>query len=857
MDSPLHQILLPALEQAIDAVVLIDEADCVTFFNAAAERLWGYARKEVLGREVTPLLVPHTMRPNHDSYIEANPKDRESSIVGRSREICLKRKGGEQIWGSFSLSKVDVDGKIHYMGFIRDVTEEVHRREELRLLSLAVNETDRAMLVLDQNRRIIYVNRAFSDLFGYSLATVIDKFPLDFLAGPNTEADALARLRRQAWDKQGFAEDILSYDCDGNPIWISAAVNPIFDAHGAVVNVVVVLTDITLLKRIQSLQDDVLEGLASDLSLPEVTDFLCRRVEEIAPDIVSSILLVDPERRMRPLAGPSLPAAYCDAIDGAPAGEIAGSCGTAAWRGEPVFVTDIETDPLWAPYKHLALPHGLRACWSSPIKLRDGRIAGTFAFYYHEPRGPSSFHQQIVKACLHLCKLAIERDESRRQIAQLSHFDPLTGLPNRARLLEEAKNICLKTNDENRKIAFFAINLDRFKDVNNSLGHAIGDKVLIEIAYRLQGIFTNLGAAISRTGGDSYFVVLPDCNAARASFKADHILRAISQPTDIPVFALSLSASIGISIFRDNGTDPETLLKHAETAMYQAKTEGRATYRFFSSEMNRLAEDRLVLGAALRNALSSNLLDLHYQPQINLRSKTLYGVEALVRWHDHELGDIPPARFIPLAEEIGLVEAIGRWSLREACRQMAAWRGDSLAIPTVSVNLSPLHFHDCGLAKFVADLLGEFNLPACCLTIEITESVMMDGGRETLRTLTALHETGVGLSMDDFGTGFSSLSSLTQLPINELKLDRSFMHNFEIDPSAQAVTTAIVRIGQSLGMTVVSEGVETEDQARLLNILNCAVAQGYHFAKPMAAADLAQWISATQRAEASPREISV
>ena len=855
MDSNHHRILIPALEQAIDAVVLIDETNRVTFFNAAAERLWGYDRKEVLGKEVT-LLVPGNIRPNHDNYIEANRKGRENRIVGTSREIRLERKNGEEICGSFSLSKVDVDGKIHYMGFIRDVTEEVHRREELRLLSLAVNETDRAMLVLDQNRRIIYINRAFTDLFGYSLSDALRRLPTDLLAGDGTEADTLARVRHKAWETQGFSEDILLYDRHRSTVWVSAAVNPILDAQGDVTNVVVVLTDITPLKRIQALQDDVLEAVASDLSLPEVTDFLCRRVEEIAPDIISSILLVDEERKMRPLAGPSLPAVYCAAIDGFPSGEIAGSCGTAAWRDEAVYVTDIDTDPLWAPYKHLALPHGLRACWSSPIKLRDGRIAGTFAFYYREPRGPSPFHQQIVKACVHLCKLAIERDEARRQIAHLSHFDSLTGLLNRTRLLEEIANIFRKTSTESRKIAFFTINLDRFKDVNNTLGHAIGDKVLNEVARRLQGVFSNLAAVISRTGADSFVVVLPYCDVTRASMNADKILQAISRPTDIRAFALSLSASIGISIFPDNGTEAETLLKHAETAMYQAKAAGRAVYRFFSPEMNQLAEGRLVLGAALRNALSSNLLRLHYQPQINLRSKTLHGVEALSRWHDPDLGDISPARFIPLAEEIGLIEVIGKWSLREACRQMAAWRSAGLAVPTVSVNLSPLHFRDSGLPKFVADLLIEFALPAGCLMLEITESVMMDAGHETLKTLVGLHEIGVGLSMDDFGTGFSSLSSLTQMPINELKLDRSFMRNFETDPNAQAVTTAVVRIGQSLGMTVVSEGVETEDQARILRLLDCNVAQGYYFARAMTPSDLETWISDNHPAGAIPQKVT-
>jgi c-di-GMP-specific phosphodiesterase len=856
MDPHHHQVLVPTLEQAVDAVVLIDDTNRVTFFNAAAECLWGYDRAEVLGQPVT-LLVPGDRQPYHDSYAEANQNGCENRTVGTSREVRIERKDGKEIWGSFSLSRVDVDGKIHYMGLIRDVTEEVHRRDELRLLSLAVNETDRAMLVLDQDRRIIYINRAFSDLFGYSLHEVIGKLPSSFLAGESTEAETLSRFRRKAWELEGFSEDLLVYASNGDEIWVSAAVNPIFDGSGSVTNLVVVLTDITLLKRIQSLQDDILEVLAGDVSLPEVADFLCRRVEEIAPDIISSVLLVDSEFKMRPLAGPSLPRGYSDSLDGIVIGERTGSCGTAAWRGESVYVADIETDPLWISYRHLALPHGLKACWSSPIKLKGGRIAGTFAFYYREKRGPSSFHQQIVQACLHLCKLAIERDEARRQIALLSHFDPLTGLPNRAWFIAEVESLLQKAGNESRKVAFFAINLDRFKDVNNSLGHTLGDKVLIEAAHRLQASFTTLAAILCRTGGDTFVVAMPDCDVARASMRADKILQTLSQPTDIPAFALSLSASIGISIFSDNGNDLETLLKYAETAMYQAKAAGRATYRFFSPEMNQLVESRLVLGAALRNALASNTLKLHYQPQVNLSSKKLYGVEALARWHHPELGNISPDRFIPLAEEIGLIEIIGKWSLREACRQMAAWRKSGTAVPTVAVNLSPLHFRDTTLSKFIADLLNEFALPAACLTIEITESVMMNTGNETLKTLVALHELGVGLSMDDFGTGFSSLSSLTQMPINELKLDRSFMRNFETDPNAQAVTTAVVRIGQSLGMTVVSEGVETEDQARILRRLDCAVAQGYHFAKAMSPRDLERWIFTTQPADAIHDRVGV
>lgn len=850
-----HLVLETALEESVDAVVLADDVNRITFFNAAAERLWGYHRGDVLGKDIKDF-VPCGICPTRDGYVDANRDGYANKIVRTSREARIEREDGKEVWGSFSLSKVDIGDKIHYLVFIRDVTEEVQRREELRLLSLVVNETDRTVMVLDQNRRIIYVNRAFSDQFGYRIADALGKLPTDFLVGEGTDVDTLARLQRKAWQDQGFTEDILCYDRSGNPVWVSAAVNPIRDAQGDVTNVVVELTDIAALKRVQSLQDDVLEALASNISLAEVMDFLCRRVEAIAPEIVSSILLVDTEQKLWSLAGPSLPTAYNDAIAGVPAGENTGSCGTAVWRGEPVYVTDIATDPLWTNYKHLALPHGLRACWSSPIRLGDGRIAGTFAFYYREPRGPSAFHRQIVKACLYLCKLAIEHQEARRQIAVLSHFDSLTGLPNRSRLLEETESILRKAEDEGLKVAIFTVNLDHFKDINSSLGHAIGDKVLIEAAYRLQRLVSDFAAIVARAGSDSFVVVLSDCDTARAAVRADKILRAISEPTEIKGFNLTLSASIGISISGDKGTDPESLLKHAETAMFQAKSAGRGVYRFFSPEMNRLAQDRLVLGAALRNALSTNSLNLHYQPQINLNSNTLHGVEALARWHDPELGNIPPDRFIPLAEEIGLIDTIGKWSLRESCRQIAAWRSEGIPIPTVSVNLSPLHFNDSGLPGYVAGLLEEFNLPAACLTIEITESVMMDAGAETLRTLAKLHETGVGLSMDDFGTGFSSLSSLTRMPITELKLDRSFMRNFETDPSVQAVAATVVGIGLSLGMTVVSEGVENENQARLLRRLNCTVAQGYYFARPMEACDIERWICATRLDDTAPLNIS-
>jgi len=823
------------LEQAADAIVLSDEGGRVRFFNAAAEQLWGLDRREALGGLVDRLLPASILSSGADPA---------------PRELRLNRPDGVEVWSSLSLSDVETEDGLRRMVVARDATEAVRRREQLRLLSMAVDETDRAMMILGPDRTVIYVNRAFTDQFGYQPAEVLGLAPSELLAGEGTDPVVLARLRERAWGKTGFVEEIVGHDRRRRPIALSAAINPILDEAGEVANVAVFLTDISSLKQVQALQEDVLSALASGLALPQVADFLCRRIEAIAPEVISSMVLVDEEGRLRPLAGPQLPAEFSASIDGAPIGEGRGSCGTACWRGQPVCVVDIETDPLWTDFRARARTLGLKACWSSPIKRNDGSVAGAFAFYYRDNREPSVLHERLVAACLHLCRLAIEHHETRRQIARLSQFDPLTGLPNRTKLLQDATPLCQGLLEEGRKAAFLVVNLDRFRDVNGGLGHPAGDRALIETAYRVREIAFAQPAVVSRIVGDTFVVVLPDADVARAAARAEALLAAVAQPIEIDGQLVSLTASIGISLLGEDGADPETLLKNAETAMHQAKAAGPGGHRFFSSEMNAVAADRITLGAALRAALAEGRLKLHYQPQIDLRSGALHGVEALARWTDPVLGAVSPCRFIPLAEELGLIDAIGRWSLREACRQMATWDEAGLSVPGVSVNLSPLHFNDSGLPDYVAGLLEEFRLAPARLTVEITEGVMMKGARETQATLSALQTLGVGLSMDDFGTGFSSLASLTRMPISELKLDRSFMREVATDANAQAITTAVVRIGQSLGMTVVAEGVETREQARLLLDLGCAVAQGFLFAAPASPMDFEDWLRAFQRAAA-------
>ncbi len=363
-----------------------------------------------------------------------------------------------------------------------------------------------------------------------------------------------------------------------------------------------------------------------------------------------------------------------------------------------VLATDLDTDPRWQPFKTRPLEVGLRACWSTPIKAKDGRVIGTFAFYFREFRPPSRWHQRIVEACVHLSALAIERKEARTQIARLAYHDMLTGLPNRARLRHLISQ-AIKACPAGKHIALVFLDVDHFKDVNDTLGHSAGDELLVQLAQRLRTQIQP-GDLLGRLGGDEFVIVLPNC-AAEGLADRFRITEALAMPMQIGNRQVPMSASMGISMYPDNATDIDTLIQQADAAMYKAKQAGRSTHRFFSADMDRLAEQRLIYSAALRLAIANDALELHYQPQIRTIDGAVHGAEALARWHDPVLGEVSPLKFIALAEECGLIEQIGLWSLREACRQLAEWRRAGLDIPCVSVNLSPINFQNANLAAAV------------------------------------------------------------------------------------------------------------------------------------------------------------
>ncbi len=575
----------------------------------------------------------------------------------------------------------------------------------------------------------------------------------------------------------------------------------------------------------------VLELLAKDETLPTLLTHLALSYETMYPGMKCSVLLLDADgRHLRHGAAPSLPDAYCQAIDGVEIGPTVGSCGTSAYTRKTVIVADIASDPLWQNYKELALAHGLFACWSVPILSTQGRTLGTFALYHGAPRSPLPAELAAIERGANLASLAIERKQSEERIQQLAHFDQLTGLPNRALFTDRINHdlsMALR-NDEQLSVLF--LDLDHFKHINDTLGHSIGDALLIEVAKRLKAAVRDEDT-VSRQGGDEFVLILPNTNADGAAHVAAKLLEKVAIPFLIEQHELVATPSIGIAMYPSNGDDFESLCKCADVAMYRAKHDGRNTFRFFTQEMQTHSARTLQLENALRHALELDQLTLHYQPQIALQDGRIIGAEVLLRWNHPELGNVSPAEFIPIAEASGQILPIGEWVLRSAVQQLKNWMDSGLAPMIIAVNLSAVQFRHPHLPELVTQILQEVKLPPKYLELELTEGVAMDDPLRAIEVMDALHERGIRMSIDDFGTGYSSLSYLKKFKVYKLKIDQSFVRDITEDPEDKAIVAAIIGMANSLGIQTIAEGVETAGQLAFLRLQGCNEVQGYYFSK--------------------------
>ncbi|MBI1173943.1 MAG: EAL domain-containing protein [Sideroxydans sp.] len=434
-----------------------------------------------------------------------------------------------------------------------------------------------------------------------------------------------------------------------------------------------------------------------------------------------------------------------------------------------------------------------------------------------------------------------EKKQAEERIQHLAHFDQLTGLPNRMLLQDHFKYALSLAQRSGEHLAVMFLDLDHFKNINDTLGHSIGDQLLMAVSQRIKAALREEDT-VSRLGGDEFIFILPGTDANGAAHVAEKLNQAISQPYQIEQLELISTPSIGIAIYPDDGMDMETLSKNADAAMYQVKQSGRNNFRFFAQEMQLNSARNLQLSNALRNVLVRDQLQLHYQPQISMQDGRIIGVEALLRWHHPELGPISPAEFIPIAEDGGQIIAIGEWVLRSAVTQMQTWIRKGLPPMVVAVNLSAVQFRHANLTEMVSGILDEVDLPANYLELELTEAVAMDDPPAAIAVMDKLHQRGIHMSIDDFGTGYSSLSYLKRFKVHKLKIDQSFVHDITDNPEDKAIVTSIINMASGLGLHTIAEGVETAAQLAFLRLHGCEEVQGYYFSKPLPADELENFV---------------
>ncbi|HFD3134549.1 oxygen-sensing cyclic-di-GMP phosphodiesterase DosP [Escherichia coli] len=644
------------------------------------------------------------------------------------------------------------------------------------------------MIVLDPERHIVQCNRAFTEMFGYCISEASGMQPDTLLNIPEFPADNRIRLQQLLWKTARDQDEFLLLTRTGEKIWIKASISPVYDVLAHLQNLVMTFSDITEERQIRQLEGNILAAMCSSPPFHEMGEIICRNIESVLNESHVSLF--------------------------------------ALRNGMPIH---------WASSSHSAEVQNAQS-WSATIRQRDGAPAGILQIKTSSGAETSAFIERVADISQHMAALALEQEKSRQHIEQLIQFDPMTGLPNRNNLHNYLDDLV----DKAVSPVVYLIGVDHIQDVIDSLGYAWADQALLEVVNRFREKLKP-DQYLCRIEGTQFVLVSLENDVSNITQIADELRNVVSKPIMIDDKPFPLTLSIGISY--DVGKNRDYLLSTAHNAMDYIRKNGGNGWQFFSPAMNEMVKERLVLGAALKEAISNNQLKLVYQPQIFAETGELYGIEALARWHDPQHGHVPPSRFIPLAEEIGEIENIGRWVIAEACRQLAEWRSQNIHIPALSVNLSALHFRSNQLPNQVSDAMHAWGIDGHQLTVEITESMMMEHDTEIFKRIQILRDMGVGLSVDDFGTGFSGLSRLVSLPVTEIKIDKSFVDRCLTEKRILALLEAITSIGQSLNLTVVAEGVETKEQFEMLRKIHCRVIQGYFFSRPLPAEEIPGWMS--------------
>lgn len=625
----------------------------------------------------------------------------------------------------------------------------------------------------------------------------------------------------------------------GHDVWLETRIRPIHDPRsGRVREVQCASRDVTAHRRSEAIEQErlqLLERIARNEPLEELLEALCALIAHEFPGAMSALRRLEGNTLVH-VASHGLPEALHRAWARLTIGGSAGVSGAAVADRQSVLVHDLQPLASWNELYRLGFEHGIRAAWALPLFSGSQQVLGTMTVYFPEQKNLLRRELERFQMVAQLAALAIEHHDLRSRLNFHATHDALTGLPNRTLLSPTLEEALRRADHGLGGLAVLFVDLDRFKTINDSLGHAVGDELLRSVAHRLRAC-VSVEDTVARVGGDEFVLILPGCaEREQVERAARRVIHALTEPLIVQGHELRVTASVGVSLYPRDGRSAESLIRRADMAMYRAKREGKNDFRFFELRMNEDLIERRELESELRLALERGDFLLHYQPQVDLSGRKLRGFEALLRWPHARMGWISPMRFIPVAEETGLIVELGEWVIREAVRQIAAWRAAGLDPLPVAVNVSALHFANGRLVESVRAALEEYGVPGQLLEVEITEGAFLEDPEACARQLEALRALGVSAAVDDFGTGYSSLAYLRQLPVVGLKIDRSFVGS--MDSGGEVLVRSIISLAHAMNLWVVAEGIETEAQLGALRALGSNYGQGFLFSRPVGAVEV-------------------
>ena len=823
--------------------------------NPALCEIVGYSEAELLATDMLSITYPD------DRHIGAEQVNDmlSRSIASYQTDRRFVRKNGDVVWSQLSGSLVWMKADVpHYFIYqIQDISDRVRaqaalRESEERFRTIA-EATQEWIWEIDAEGIYTFSSPAVEAILGFPPDQMIGKSCLDVVA-PNTRRTVADLLRRGLTEKRGWRDLVLHLKhVAGGIRWLDNNALPLFDAEGNVSGYRGVARDITQrrlqqeriarLSRIQAVLSAINSTIVRVRDRRELLHEACRTAVQQGGFKMAWIGLVKPgDLKASPLVWEGFEQGYLTeiALELADQVEDPGPVGRALRQKKMVVVNDIEADPNLA-FKREALARGFRSQMAMPLVV-DNEALGVLVLYAAEPGFFDYEELKLLKDLAGDISFALDYIDKQERLTYVSYYDTLTGLANRQLFFDRLAQGINVARAEKRDLAVMLIDLERFKRINDTLGRYAGDQVLKELANRLRRTISE-SATPARIGGDRFALVVPNLpEPMLARWVEEWIVESFAEPLNVDDIELRTSVKIGIALFPADADTAEILFMNAEAALKRAK-DGPAPFLFYSPEMNARIAQRLHMESRLRRAVAQKGFTLHYQVKVDITTRAVRGLEALIRWQDSDYGAMSPLEFVPLLEESGMIVEVGQWVFEQAIQDIGIWRSQGLQVPRVAVNVSEVQLRQPNFVATVLAALGPPQSHASGVDIEITESMFAQNTAANVQKLLQLREAGVQVFMDDFGTGYSGLSQIAQLPLDALKIDRAFIAGMSGSAEHMAIVSAIINLAQALRISVVAEGVETEEQAQKLKSLGCNEAQGYLFGRPVPPDEIAKLLT--------------